>query len=153
MAQLKSRLHYSSFHRRFQHLCLFAENGIPLVFSFSLCGINVYSSAVTALQFKSLPPHCGISLNSFCLIFFLIIKKEGKPDDDNFPAFLVADIRRKTTLLRVLQEEPICTDEAAKVLPAQGRLLLQNAYVGYRYFDCTEDLESNTSNCKMTSSE
>lgn len=56
-------------------LCLSLLKMGLLLFSFSatVSWINVYSSAVTALQFKPLPPHCGISLNSFCLIFFLII--------------------------------------------------------------------------------
>lgn len=77
MAQLKSRLHYSQVFTRDSSLCLSLLKMGFLLFSFSatVSWTNVYSSAVTALQFKLLPPHCGISLNSF-LIFFLVIKKK-----------------------------------------------------------------------------
>lgn len=122
-----------------------------LLFSFSatVSWINVYSSAVTALQFMPLPPHCGISLNSFCLIFYLIIKEIKKNLMIIFLFLSQLTSGGRPHYYVSYRRSPFAQMKLPKYsLPKVGMPIS-----AHRSFDCTEDLESNTSNCKMMCSE
>lgn len=80
----------------------------------------------------------------FLLDVFTSNKNILKNTEDIFSAFLIVDIRWTTTLLRFLQEECIYTDEAAKILLAQGKLLLLECLYVPTYFLIIQKLLNST---------